>query len=105
MNLAYVSALKAAKDYLHGPAGMRMTKYICIALDVVVDRRKALPRTVCALQNEIHRRLDNEITVEDWLFENAGVNLYWSEHSMTGRREVQAYRHRWLDALIEEYSK
>jgi hypothetical protein len=70
--------------------------FICITLTRVPYGGHGFK--VRALQKEIERRLDGEVSVRDWLRDKAGV-----PRSELTQKNVQAYRHRWVDHLIEEY--
>ena len=47
----------------------------------------------------IHDRLDNVYSLETWVISNI-PGMYFP----VDKNEMQAYRHRWLDSLIEEFS-
>ena len=52
------------------------------------------------LMREIHEKMGNCMTVEDWLMKKSLIAkdpLFWN------RAQIQAYRLRWLNHLIEEY--
>jgi hypothetical protein len=93
--------LRRAKDYLwDGVSPMNKPNwksiFICFAI-----RDAALPKEgyeYSKLKNEITRRLKPFQMVYTWLHERAkipGRDLTY--------KNIQAYRHRWLDALIAEY--
>jgi len=73
------------------------TSYVCIAIDRAGVRtgHSYLARN---LRERLRIRLGKHDTVLGWLRYEVGV----PEAHITGRN-VQAYRHRWLDALIAEY--
>lgn len=105
-----VTALKETKRYLGTESRVESGKsrFICHAADRIL-----LPfRYVIAVQRLVQSRLGNCTTVESWLACNVkGLNLnhlgvlsYTDTWQPVDPVEVQAYRHRWLDSLIEEFS-
>lgn len=85
------AAFRAAKALLwNGRGQFKYPSMICAALWM----------TDSANANEaahvIRMRLGNHLSVEDWLCANGIANRI-------DDREAQAYRHRWLDALIAEF--
>lgn len=70
-------------------------KYICFAL-------KGPNADIHLTQEVIKSRLDYSCdTVDGWLERRGYLKMI---HGRERDRQVQAYRHRWLDALIEEFS-
>lgn len=71
-------------------------EYICHAIEKVgrFDRYRGPALAV------IHDRLDNVYSLETWVISNI-PGMYFP----VDKDELQAYRHRWLDALIEEFSQ
>jgi hypothetical protein len=92
--------LRKAKNHLNdGLWGVPGRKtYICFAISVADQYRES--RAAKAAQKMIHSRIKGHGTVDAWLWAVAKI----PKRQMT-RRNVQAYRHRWLDALIAEFSK
>ena len=98
-NAKFVEALKYAKNRLWNGRGKRFSGrqgtlkqyYICNALAHATHSSYALRRL-------IHQRLGDSITVEDWL-EGIGVPL-----DQLNDKNLQEYRHRWIDELIKEFS-
>ena len=105
-------ALRAAKQYLWDGTGgwdkylhdLYSRVYICDALRKAYDEeeitRKAM-RTAIAL---VMSRLAPEVSVGAWLHFNVGYRVKFGHGHNAYHKQVQAYRHRWLDALIIEYS-
>lgn len=87
------SALRGAKKRLRSGAETNKTPFICWALPC----SKAGYNT----RREIMRRLGGAATVKGWLQNN--YHIYSGQY--ISREEIQAYRHRWVDALIEEFSQ
>ena len=105
-------ALRAAKQYLWDGTGgwdrylydLVMRVYICDAIreahyDELITQ-KAM-RTATAL---IMKRLGPHNSVGRWLEVNVGYRVKFGRGHNAYHKQVQAYRHRWLDALIIEYS-
>lgn len=98
-----LSALTAAKPFVAEfsyPYGEKY-QFICHAI-----QRATLER-LCSLEagelaeEMILERLNGVITVECWLGRNVPGYRDYNHHP----HAVQQYRHRWLNALIEEFSK
>ena len=92
-------AFKAAKPYLktyNTPVGVERTSFICFALEY----SKTPCYVVDAAARVIMDRLHPNSTVYGWLLHQAKI----PKHDLTPEN-VQAYRHRWLDSLIKEFSK
>jgi len=99
-NVAIAAALRASKKFLarnadeiHDCWSSNRYEYICHALERVSLDRGFAVWEACRL---IHRRLYPESTVDEWL-SNHGVLI-----EDLNEDDVQAYRHRWVDALIKE---
>jgi hypothetical protein len=89
---AMADALEAALPYLwDGVSDGVSEEYICDA--VWLTRRSGAPD----VQREITRRLDDAVTVRSWL------NCHGHIQTSHRPQEVQAYRRRWMLALIEEF--
>lgn len=98
---AIAKTLSAAKKYLWDGQGKNpqyMRVYICFAIDTAwQDGQYKLGGTLA--KQVINHRLGNEVLVEGWLYREAKV----PKHLLTPIN-VQPYRHRWVDALIQEFS-
>jgi len=98
------AVFRAAKKYLwngraYGPNPGNWV-YICFAID---DTRRQGGKSGQAADNAtsvIQDRLTPRGCVDSWLAHEAKVDV-----SLLHPANVQAYRHRWLNALIEEFSK
>lgn len=79
---------------------LHKTRYICVAIALAASPRgyATLDRFIACRM--IQNRLRNFDSVEVWLRYKVGIDL-----SIVTFNEIQKYRHRWLDALIEEFSK
>ena len=97
--LAIAQALKNAKPYLsHGNDNKE--EFICFSIELGVQR---IPqhRAARLAKHVIMERLDGCFTAEDWLKYTVGIAAV----NRAGFVALQAWRHRWLDSLIEEFSK
>lgn len=89
------NAFKAAKPFLNDGRGREptSTNFICNALEESrVEGWKEAKYIVSA-------RIHPESTVLNWLEKQIGAVEEYSGHP-----KVQAYRHAWLDQLIEEFT-
>lgn len=102
-NQSIVAAFRAAKRHLSETYYyIDGCQHICRALDTARDRGEASQNGVADAQQVIWERLTPaHYTLEDWLDAHIG------EEAVEGAPfdSVQQYRHRWVDALIEEFSK
>lgn len=97
---AMVQALEKAKKYLAVSADDdgRKSSYICCALPQ--NKGGDLVRKV------INERLEQQPTVRSWLDIHGYLRSdYYRLSERAKYAQHQAYRHRWIDALIEEFSK
>lgn len=109
--MKYSEILKRAKKHLsHDFVDFRIKTdkdlFICCAIDYVMDsfNEEDFNKGI-ELKKTIQKRLGNHYTVESWLMAN---NLLLPDlDSPSGfnvsKRQIQAYRHRWLDSLVSEY--
>lgn len=89
-------AFEAAKGHL--PYGRLTLPYICVALDRAQWFGQISEKTREEAQKIIADRIAPYFVVEEWL------EAYVEGYIPVGAEEiVQAYRHRWLDSLIEEF--
>lgn len=86
------SALKYAKRKLSHTGFDTKNNHICFALSDSVGANMA--------RSIIMRRLGKAGSVTYWLGQKGLIKIYGYNKSL-----VQAYRHRWLNALIEEFSQ
>jgi hypothetical protein len=92
-------AFKRAKKILWRGTGTPGRMHICYAIDETTSdcySRKEACRVIMS-------RLDGEHTVSRYLFTLAERGVVKREHLTN--ENIQMFRHRWLDALIEEFSK
>jgi hypothetical protein len=106
-------ALKAAKPYLRlvnsESDGRRITvkrhTFICHAIEDAEERGKITHDQYRVATAMIERRLGpGHSTVEDFLVTTLGVRAYQAAR-LQDPDCIQKYRHRWVDALIAEFSK
>jgi len=96
-------AFKAAKKYLwkgeiNGPG----TSYICFALSKAEDNGDITQEQSDCACDVISERLGGTYaTVPSWLRERIGARAF----NKVTFKQIQAYRHAWLDQLIKEFSK
>lgn len=99
---AIARMLSAAKNYLWDGQGEKphyMKVCICFASTAAWQgEQDNLGHTLA--RRVISQRLGNEVLVEGWLRREAKV----PKHLITPIN-VQPYRHRWVDALIKEFSQ
>lgn len=100
--------LREAKKHLVGPDLDRVgkTAMVCYAIGRVVNKKLIEDRRQQRLMQRIRIALHPYATVSAWLHYEHGVPMRLLECPRTGKHTpaVQAYRHRWLDALIQEYA-
>lgn len=87
--------LKLAKTRLSKVDGDGHYCFVCNAIDNVRVDSKAADKIRTRLTNRISRAIRPYVSVRDWLKYQHGIELY--------SREMQTYRHRWVDHLIAEY--
>ena len=89
-----------AKEQLCSEGGYTYkTNYICFAISYSMFGTTAAR---AAARKVIAKRLGRCNTVTAWLC----VNKHITENDFKGKsQQIQQYRHRWLDSLIEEFSK
>ena len=98
------NAFKNAKEFLWDGLGLyrpgASERYICTALTRAQTVSPIRLFGCVNARNIIAERMDNRAaTLESWLSSYANV----PEEQLTDEN-MQAYRHRWLDALIAEFS-
>lgn len=94
---------RTAKTYLWDGQGMYQPSshdYICCAISDAYYMGGASATAVAHATSVIRARLGSFTRVESWLVHVTKVDV-----SQLRPANVQAYRHRWLDALIKEFSK
>lgn len=98
------AALVAAKPRLRTRQRDTRVTHICFAIAFPGEKRTAGQRMA---QNMIMSRLRQWSSVGSWLVHKVPGFDEWVEHASERQYydNLQAYRHRWLDALIEEFSK
>lgn len=91
------SAFRAAKPFLSLKATTKGVPYICWALEDAKDANKISRYDEWAAKDVVMGRIHPYVTVDEWLTDELNVT--------PTDNQLQEYRHRWLDALIEEFSK
>lgn len=95
-------AFKNAKSLLFDGHSGGEEIFMCHAIrDGSADWLRPTAATIRALAI-IEHRLHPYATVEEWV----GVNIPGADKDARNipRKEIQAFRHRWLDSLIKEFS-
>jgi hypothetical protein len=101
------TALVAAKKYLftsediHCEQGCSKSSFICIAMRTAWNNKDITWGEYNKAADMISERLGLYIFLDEWVKDNIGHRAYY-ECSAT---EFQAYRWRWLESMIEEFSK
>lgn len=78
------------------------TPYICCA---IADVRGYTAASKIAATAVISKRLGNQPTVRSWLIDKGYFTKNTFAYHADMAQQIQLYRHRWLDSLIEEFSK
>lgn len=98
------TVLKKAKKFLwdgKGACPINKTPFICHACTDAVGEHS------WRIRGMVMSRLDDFHSVTGWLRESCQEYRDWERTIADGNAEfylqVQAYRHRWLDAMIEEF--
>lgn len=100
-NKELVKAFKAAKPYLKND----LEEFICYSLYQAFSDKKITYQQRDKAIEIIHDRLGNVSNCVSWLRWNIeDFDHRWAEDTFEGCEEMRAYRLRWLDSLIEEFS-
>jgi hypothetical protein len=92
-------AFRVAKNYLN-KGNQDKTDYICAAIGDAEDDKLVTIKAANHARWVIGSRLRDNATVTSWLKEQGFIPRYQNSYN---NKQVQAYRHRWLDALIKEF--
>lgn len=103
-------AFKRAKELVIAELGFikpGQTRYICYALSYSTPKNAS--REVCdahnAAESIVGKRIFPSAYLDDWVIDNVPGTIHFAEDRYAEfQREMQAFRHRWLDALIKEFS-
>lgn len=106
-------ALKQVKKSLwdgRAPQSFKTSMHICNATNDALHKKKITPEARDAIHAMIHKRLGIKnvgvfsATLEAWLNKRRPE---WFQECLNARvrpeQQMQAYRHRWVDALIAEF--
>lgn len=104
-------ALRRAKGYLwDGTGGWDNYKfdlykqvYICDSIRRAYRAGEITQKAMYTTVKLVMSRLAPEVSVGSWLHFNVGYKIKYGNKNNAYHRQVQAYRHRWVDALIKEY--
>lgn len=89
-----------AKKYLRKDENSNGELFICYAINIAMIHRKVKTSQYLLAQQIVMSRLGGCTSVSDWLRTHPDVN----NHDLTIDNR-QAYRHRWLDHLADEWDK
>lgn len=98
--------LTLAKPFLWDGGAQGMVRHICLAIDDAArsqakrlrnPKKAALAAARMRALRHVTRCLGVETTVTDWLIANV------PESRGASQDQIQAYRHRWLDHLIQHF--
>jgi len=82
------------------------TRFICNAIDAQFEGGKVHIKLTSAASSIICERIFPKVTVESWLQANSPeFSTWYNTRPSDYREQLQLYRLRWLDALIEEFEK
>jgi hypothetical protein len=95
-----LDALLAAKPFLATTLPCCKERYICTAISTASECGYSDAAGARLARAMIEERIAPLYTIESWLSINV-PDAYDARY----KNVVQQYRHRWLDALIEEFSK
>ena len=87
-------AFKAAEPYLDSHT------FLCCALDAARMREEITREQLRLAEGLVTKRIHPQYTVLDWLRESAGIPEVELEIEL-----IRAYRRRWLESLIKEFSE
>jgi len=97
-NKKIAAALRKAVPFLGtGTYSQNTTDYVCWAVENANGQSKSVTHLISDM---IHDRISPFASVRGWLLNNSNI----PEKKLT-RKNLQAYRHAWLQSLIEEFSK
>lgn len=104
MSKVSVEAFKRAVRYLDNGTDVVQSygsnTHICWAIAQSRGRGEISEKMYWSARCEISKRLDGHSSVEGWLRDVAKI-----PNRMLTRKNLQAYRHAWLQSLIKEFSK
>ena len=86
--------------YIHDPV---MRVYICDSIRKAYYDERITQKAMSTATALIMGRLGPHASVGRWLEANVGYRVNQGHNAY--HKQVQAYRHRWLDALIKEFEK
>ena len=95
-NKKIAAALRKAVPFLStGTYSQNTTDYVCRAVENANGESKSVTHLISDM---IHDRISPFASVEVWLGNEANI----PREKLT-RKNLQAYRHAWLDSLIKEF--
>lgn len=101
MNDDIVAALRACLPYLSRARRKKRSRYICIAMSLAFANGKITSDQMTQGQQYILNLIDPCMYLEDWLVRHGYIP---KQRTRADRVQIQQYRHRWVQHLIEELS-
>ena len=98
----FISAKKNLRSDCHYDNKKYLSPYICGAIALTGGHTAA---TRNAATSVIAKRLGRCSTVTSWLYHKGHITGKSFADYAEEAQQVQQFRHRWLDSLIEEFSK
>ena len=98
---AFISAKNNLSSGCHDENREYLSPYICGAL-ALADDHTVVVRKVA--KDVIEKRLGRCHTVTKWLYHNGYLTNDSFDADGERAKQIQLYRHRWLDSLIKEFS-
>jgi hypothetical protein len=90
---------RVAKTYLNR-GDQDKTDYICVAIGHAQWDKLVTNKAADRARQVIGSRLQDNVSVTEWLKDRGYVPRTQSPYN---NKQVQRYRHRWLNALIKEF--
>ncbi len=90
---------RVAKTYLNR-GDQYKTDYICVAIGHAEEDNRVTWRASMRARQVIGSRLQDNATVTSWLKDRGYIPM---RQDPFNHKQVQKYRHRWLNALIKEF--
>lgn len=92
---------REAKKYLwDGKRDMTKTPYICYALKRLARAHPLMEPAVVTARRMVEQRLGRCLSVSEWVYSNWTIQQRYKTS-----RNIQFFRHRWLDYLADEWDK
>ena len=98
--MKHSTLIKRAKRLLYMQSSYHINSYVCNAIESAVqsDHQEFL---MFQIHDLIRKRLEGHSTIYSWLSNKVGIKVM----SNATDEELQNYRLRWMDSLIQEYKE